>query len=79
MNELHALSSELSCEPHLLSTHDTHEELAPAWLARQFVAELLPLLLEQANAAIAAPTTAPAIMNAFIIVADLPGRRAPSP
>jgi hypothetical protein len=68
---LHALSTVLSCELHLLSTHETHAEVAPFALARQLVAELL-LLLEQAKAASAAVAMAPTIITAFIIAADLP-------
>jgi hypothetical protein len=56
----------------LLSTHDTHCEVALFALARQLVEALEPLLLEHANAASAATTVAPAINIAFIIADDLP-------
>ena len=61
----------MSCELHLLSTHETHAEVAPFALARQLVAELL-LLLEQANVASATVAIAPTIITAFIIGPDLP-------
>ena len=67
----------LSCEPHLLSTQDTHCELALFALARQLVVALLPLLLEHAKAARAAVPIAATINAAFIIAADLPWKLPP--
>jgi len=65
---LHPLSTELSCDPHLLSTHEEHAELTP--LDSKHELPLPPLLLlEHANAASAAVATAPTINAAFIIIA----------
>jgi hypothetical protein len=69
---VHALSRLSSCEPHLLSTHETHAELAPLVFARQLVAELLLLLLEHASTASATAPVAPAIHTAFIIAGRPP-------
>ena len=71
IRSLQPLSVLLTCDEHLLSTHDVH-----AWLLWDEARHELPpppplLLLEHANAASAAVATAPAINAAFIINADL--------
>jgi hypothetical protein len=76
---LQPLSTPLTCEPHLLSTHDVHAWLVPLcdWAELMQALPPPPLLLEHANAASAAVNTPPATNNAFIIVADLPWKAPP--
>ncbi len=68
------LSTPLSCDPHLLSTHDVQAEFdSCAWDdSKQAFPPPPLLLLEHANAASAVATIPPTINAAFIIVSDLP-------
>lgn len=71
---LQELSTPLSCDPHLLSTHDVQAEFE--FCACDDSKQAFPppplLLLEHANAVSAVATIPPTINAAFIIVYDLP-------